>query len=161
MTSCKMSPSASAYCHALATSMHAPTSRADPSAFRYRSRLVPPLEPDPSAIFRTTLLAARRICRASRTWFRRPACPACDPRARAREVIPASTEPIDRAEKLTIYARERVAHAWLVNPLVQTLEVYRLDGEGWRLVATWHGDAKVRAEPFDAIELELAALWAR
>jgi Uma2 family endonuclease len=77
------------------------------------------------------------------------------------EVISPSTEPIDRGEKLTIYARERVAHAWLVNPLVQTLEVYRLDGEGWRLVRTWHGDAKVRAEPFDAIELELAALWAR
>jgi hypothetical protein len=27
-------------------------------------------------------------------------------------------------------------------------------------VATWTGDAVVRAEPFDALELELATLWA-
>jgi hypothetical protein len=29
------------------------------------------------------------------------------------------------------------------------------------VLATWRDDAVVRAEPFDAIELELAALWAR
>jgi hypothetical protein len=41
-----------------------------------------------------------------------------------------------------------------------TLEAYRLDG-GWRLLGTWRDDAIVRVEPFDAIELELGALWAR
>jgi len=40
---------------------------------------------------------------------------------------------------------------------VRTLEVLRLDGDGYRTV---RGDARVRAEPFDAIELELALLWA-
>jgi hypothetical protein len=29
------------------------------------------------------------------------------------------------------------------------------------VVATYEGDAPVRAEPFDAIELELGALWRR
>ncbi len=29
------------------------------------------------------------------------------------------------------------------------------------LLATFAGDGKVRAEPFDAIELNLALLWAR
>ena len=77
------------------------------------------------------------------------------------EILSPSTEAVDRGDKLAIYARERVAHAWLVDPIVQTLEVFRLDGEGWRLVGTWHGEAKVRAEPFDVLELELAALWAR
>jgi Uma2 family endonuclease len=77
------------------------------------------------------------------------------------EVQSPSTAAIDRGEKVPIYARERVAHVWLVDPLVKTLEVLRLDGPSYRLVATWHGDAKVRAEPFDAIELELAVLWAR
>jgi Uma2 family endonuclease len=72
-----------------------------------------------------------------------------------------STEDFDRAEKLPIYAREGVAHAWLLDPDVKTLEVFRLDGETYRLIYTWRGDAVVRAEPFDAIELELAALWAR
>ena len=77
------------------------------------------------------------------------------------EVVSLSTEAIGRGEKLPIYARERVGHAWLVDPIIRTLEVFRLDGEGWRLAGTWRDDAKVRAEPFDAIELELAALWSR
>ena len=77
------------------------------------------------------------------------------------EVLSPSTEAFDRADKLPIYAREGVAHAWLLDPDVRTLEVLRLDGETYRLIRTWRGDAVVRAEPFDAIELELAALWAR
>ena len=79
----------------------------------------------------------------------------------ACEVISPSTGDVDRAEKVPIYARERVAHVWLVDPLLRTLEVLRLDGPTYRLVGTWRGEAKVRAEPFDAIELELGALWAR
>jgi len=59
-----------------------------------------------------------------------------------------------------VYARERVSHVWLVSPTDQTLEVLRLDGEGYRLIATHGGAEKVRVEPFAAVELELAALWA-
>jgi Uma2 family endonuclease len=77
------------------------------------------------------------------------------------EVQSPSTAAIDRSDKVPIHARERVGHVWLVDPLVKTLEVLRLDGDGYRIVATWHDDAKVRAEPFGAIELELAVLWAR
>ena len=76
------------------------------------------------------------------------------------EVLSPSTAGIDRAEKLPIYAREHVSHVWLVDPLAQTLEVLRLDRDAYRLVATSRGDAKPRAEPFDALELPLAALWA-
>jgi Uma2 family endonuclease len=79
----------------------------------------------------------------------------------ACEVLSASTAAMDRSEKLPIYARERVTHVWLVDPIVKTLEALRLDGESWRIVGTWTGDARVRIEPFDAIELDLALLWAR
>jgi Uma2 family endonuclease len=75
------------------------------------------------------------------------------------EVVSASTEAVDRGEKMTIYAREKVAHAWLVDPLIRTLEVFRLDGETWRMIKTWHDDVVVRAEPFDAIEIDLTGLW--
>jgi Uma2 family endonuclease len=75
------------------------------------------------------------------------------------EVLSSSTEAIDRGKKLHIYARERVAHAWLVNPVVQTLEVLSLASERWTLVATYEGDVPVRAQPFDAVEIELGALW--
>jgi Uma2 family endonuclease len=77
------------------------------------------------------------------------------------EVVSPSTEAVDRSDKMTIYARERVSHAWLVDPSVETLEVFRLDGTTRRTVKTWTGHATVRAEPFDAIELELGALWDR
>ena len=75
------------------------------------------------------------------------------------EVLSPSTKAIDRRKKLPIYARESVGHVWLVDPLLQTLEVLRLESEHWSKVAAHEADAKVRAEPFDAIELALRALW--
>jgi hypothetical protein len=49
----------------------------------------------------------------------------------------------------------------LIDPIAKTLEVLRLESERYTLLATFHSDAKIRAEPFDAIELDLAILWAR
>ncbi|MCG3192943.1 MAG: Uma2 family endonuclease [Thermoanaerobaculia bacterium] len=75
------------------------------------------------------------------------------------EVLSPSTARIDRIKKLPIYAREGVSHVWLIDPDLQTLEVFRLEGQRWLLLLTAGGDEVVRAEPFDAIELELAGLW--
>ena len=75
------------------------------------------------------------------------------------EVVSPSTEQIDRRRKQPIYRREGVLHLWLVNPLARTLEVYRSSPDGWLLAATHAGAEQVRAEPFEAVELELAALW--
>lgn len=75
------------------------------------------------------------------------------------EVLSPSTRALDRAVKLPVYAREGVRHVWLVDPEARTLEVFRLEGEHYSLLATHAGSARVRAEPFDAIELELAFLW--
>ena len=75
------------------------------------------------------------------------------------EVLSPSTKAIDRGKKLPIYAREGVGHVWLVDPLLQTLEVLRLESQRWASVGTHEADAKVRAEPFDAVELALRALW--
>jgi Uma2 family endonuclease len=77
------------------------------------------------------------------------------------EVLSPSTTTVDRIVKLPVYLRERVSYVWFVDPLAKTLEVLRLDGPTYRIVNAFGGDAPVRAEPFDAIELELAALWAR
>ena len=79
----------------------------------------------------------------------------------ACEVASPSTSGHDRVRKLPVYAREGVPHVWIVDPGPQTLEVYRLDGETYRLVGTHGGAAKVRAEPFEAAEIDLALLWAR
>lgn len=75
------------------------------------------------------------------------------------EVLSPSTEAIDRRKKLPIYARGGVRNVWMIDPLQQTLEVLRLESQRWSLVATHEADARVRAEPFDAIELVLRTLW--
>ncbi len=76
------------------------------------------------------------------------------------EVLSPRTERVDRGKKMRIYRREGVGHVWLLNPLMRTLEVYRLEGGRWMLLETYEDDAKVRAEPFDAMELDLASIWA-
>jgi hypothetical protein len=44
-------------------------------------------------------------------------------------------------------------------PAMVFVEVFRREGAHWLLVATHGGEAPVRAGPFEAIELELEALW--
>jgi Uma2 family endonuclease len=75
------------------------------------------------------------------------------------EVLSPSTEAIDRDKKLRIYARQGVAHAWLLDPLRKTLEVLSLESGAWVELAVHEGHGGVRAPPFAAIELELGALW--
>jgi Uma2 family endonuclease len=78
------------------------------------------------------------------------------------EVLSKSTEAVDRHKKLPIYAKHGVPHVWLIDPIAKTLEVHSLDEDHrWRDVHIYEGDVRVRAEPFTAIELDLAALWVR
>jgi Uma2 family endonuclease len=75
------------------------------------------------------------------------------------EVLSPSTVSIDRVKKLAIYARESVAHTWLVDPIARTVEVLRLENGRWLIVATFGDLDVIRAEPFEAIELDLSLLW--
>jgi Uma2 family endonuclease len=75
------------------------------------------------------------------------------------EVVSASTASLDRITKLGIYAREGVRHAWIVDPVARTIEVLRLDGRRWTILTTGADLAVVRAEPFDALDLDLSLLW--
>lgn len=76
------------------------------------------------------------------------------------EVLSVSTEAMDRADKLPIYAAAGVMHVWLINPRRHMLEVMRRHEGKWLTLAVHHGGLRVRAEPFDAIELDLSLLWA-
>ena len=75
------------------------------------------------------------------------------------EVLSRSTEKIDRDDKMPIYATHGVRPAWLVHPIERTLEVYRLKSRTWRTIAVHDDNQRVRAEPFDAIEIDLSLLW--
>jgi Uma2 family endonuclease len=76
------------------------------------------------------------------------------------EVLSPSTEELDREVKMPVYARESVRHAWLLDPVARTLEIYELTPERrWRRAAVYRDNDCVRVAPFEAIELELAVLW--
>jgi len=77
------------------------------------------------------------------------------------EVLSPSTQRHDRMRKIPVYLREHVDYVWLIDPLAQLLEIYEIDGHSYRLHATLGGEDRVRAAPFNAIELDLALLWAR
>jgi len=75
------------------------------------------------------------------------------------EVVSPRTGILDRRRKMPIYAREGVSHLWIVDPILKTLEVYRLESGRWVVASTHGGDDLVRAEPFDAVELDIVRWW--
>jgi Uma2 family endonuclease len=77
------------------------------------------------------------------------------------EVLSPSTASLDRGDKLKVYSSFAVGHVWFVDPDAKTLEIFAHDEKGYRLIDVFSNDAKVRAVPFDAIELDLSLLWAR
>ncbi|MGZ3770108.1 MAG: Uma2 family endonuclease [Bdellovibrio sp.] len=77
----------------------------------------------------------------------------------ACEVLSPSTAAFDRVKKMPLYAQQGLKHFWLVDPNAKTLEVYENDHGRWVLIKTYMNDDKVRAIPFDAIEIDLSVLW--
>lgn len=75
------------------------------------------------------------------------------------EILSPSTARLDRVQKLAIYARERVPHVWLLDPAAQVLEVLVLEQTRWVVHGTFGADERIRAVPFDAIEIDLAQVW--
>jgi Uma2 family endonuclease len=75
------------------------------------------------------------------------------------ETLSPSTARLDRTKKRRIYARESVPHVWFVDARRQTLEVLALRDSSLVTQATYHANERVRIEPFEAIEIELAFLW--
>jgi len=75
------------------------------------------------------------------------------------EVLSPRTGILDRTRKLPAYARHGVAYAWLVDPPLRTIDVYRLIDGRWSLLVTHGGDETARIEPFEQIEFPLATLW--
>lgn len=75
------------------------------------------------------------------------------------EVLSPSMAGVDRVKKMPVYLREQVGHVWLIDPLSRTLEVFRRESDHWVLVNNFADDQRVRAEPFEAVELELEVLW--
>ena len=77
------------------------------------------------------------------------------------EVLSTSNEERDRVDKLQSYFQAGVPHYWLADPIERVLEVFRRTELAYALVLTAKSGQRVRAEPFDAVELAVDELfWA-
>lgn len=75
------------------------------------------------------------------------------------EVLSPLTALADRGEKARAYIANHVRYAWLVDPADRTLEAFRLENDRWVVSGVFEGDAHVRVEPFDTLELDLSLIW--
>lgn len=75
------------------------------------------------------------------------------------EVLPDSSQRRDLREKLPVYHRRRVDHVWLVDLDGHLVQVLRWMEPGYVLVHVAGVGDTLRAEPFDAIEIDVADLF--
>jgi hypothetical protein len=65
-------------------------------------------------------------------------------------------------KKIPIYARERVAHLWIVDPNSRTIEALYLQGQRYELLGTWGGDDEPFAiPPFETVNYKPTDFWGR
>lgn len=77
------------------------------------------------------------------------------------EILSESGRARDLVTKLRIYHRAAVPHYWIVDPLEGTLTVHRWTAEAYVTALVAEGTERVRAEPFEAVELSLTLLFGR
>lgn len=65
----------------------------------------------------------------------------------------------DLVDKAQVLYRHRVPHYWIADPLEGWLHVERWDPDGYLVVLAAGATDTVRAEPFEAVELRVAALF--
>jgi Uma2 family endonuclease len=75
------------------------------------------------------------------------------------EVLSPTNTRNDTVRKMDGYHQAEVPHYWLVDPVSETLAVYRWTADGYlRVLGATRGD-RVHAEPFHALELSVSAFF--
>lgn len=74
------------------------------------------------------------------------------------EILSRSNKRNDTIRKRRVYHHCHVGHYWILDPTEGTLEVFRWHEDGYLQVLTAERGDRVRAEPFDALELDVGVL---
>jgi Uma2 family endonuclease len=77
------------------------------------------------------------------------------------EVFTKRTRAYVQQTKKPFYARVGVEWLWYIDLDTQTFTAFRLHNGKWLELGVHVGDLRVRAEPFDAVELDLERWWSR
>ncbi len=75
------------------------------------------------------------------------------------EILSPSNASDDTIVKMRLYHQSQVGHYWLLDPMACTLTVYRWTPDGYLHVLGATRTERVRAEPFDAIELPVGVFF--
>ena len=74
------------------------------------------------------------------------------------EILSPSTATRDRTVKLHLYERNKVRRYALLDPSARTFELFRLDGEGYRLEASLGPDDQLTIEDY-GVTIEMPSLF--
>jgi Uma2 family endonuclease len=75
------------------------------------------------------------------------------------EVLSPSNASNDKVKKFRGYHRHEVPHYWILDPTTETLTVHRWTQPGYLTVLVAARGERIRAEPFEAVEFDLAELF--
>ena len=75
------------------------------------------------------------------------------------EILSISNAETDLGPKLFSYHRAGVPHYWIVDPEHETLTVYRWSPDGYVVQTTAGRHDRVRAAPFEDLEIEISQLF--
>lgn len=75
------------------------------------------------------------------------------------EALSPSNAKRDRVDKFQVLHTNGVPHYWIIDPLERTLHVHRWGPRGYIVILNAGEADVVRAEPFEMVELRVAALF--
>jgi len=76
------------------------------------------------------------------------------------EIISPSSRLVDRRDKFKQYAAAKIPFYWIVDPLEQTAEAFKLiRGKGYKQIGRGKGSDVVSFQPFPELKIELGDLW--
>jgi Uma2 family endonuclease len=75
------------------------------------------------------------------------------------EILSPSNASNDTVKKKRVYHRCRVPHYWLLDPVQETLSVLRWRPEGYVEVLSAIRGERIRAEPFDVVEIDVGIFF--
>jgi Uma2 family endonuclease len=75
------------------------------------------------------------------------------------EILSPSNARNDTVRKKRVFHRHAVGHYWILDPMRETLSVYRWTDVAYLEVLTAERGERVRAEPFDAVEFDVGVFF--
>lgn len=75
------------------------------------------------------------------------------------EILSPNNFTNDTIKKKRLYHHARVGYYWLIDPIQETLQVYRWEPGGYLEILSAERSDRVRAEPFDADEISVSAFF--